>query len=61
MGLRYSVSYRGTSLKRNSLPLGPYSRTLPGALDGGGLFLMSEAPLPGGRSIHLWAIQQIAL
>ena len=40
--------YRGTSLIRNSAPLGPYSRTMPGALwwsYGGGLFLMSEAPL----------------
>ena len=24
--------YRGTSLMRNSAPLGPYSRTIPGAL-----------------------------
>ena len=35
--------YRGTSLKRNSAPLGPYSRTMPRALwrswGGGGCFL----------------------
>jgi len=42
------VAYRGTSLTRNSAPLGPYSRTMPRALwwsEGGGLFLMSEVPL----------------
>jgi len=41
-------AYRGTSLIGNSAPLGPYSRTMPGALwkpEGGGLFLMSEVPL----------------
>jgi len=40
--------YRGTSLIRNSAPLGPYSRNMPRALWwswGGGLFLMSEVPL----------------
>ena len=40
--------YRGTSLIRNSLLLGPYSMTVPGVLwwsYGGGLFLMSEVPL----------------
>ena len=40
--------YRGTSLKRNRRRLGPYSRTMPRALwwsYGGGLFLMSKAPL----------------
>ena len=40
--------YRGTSLIRNSAPLGPYSRNMPRALwwsYGGGLFLMSEVPL----------------
>jgi len=40
--------YRGTSLIRNSLSLGPYSRTVPRALwwsEGGGRFLMSEVPL----------------
>ena len=39
---------RGTSLMGNSAPLAPYSRTMPGALRwswGGGLFLMSDAPL----------------
>ena len=40
--------YRGTSLIRNSAPLGPYSRTIPRVLwwsQGGGLFLMSEVSL----------------
>ena len=40
--------YRGTSLMRNSAPLGPYSRTMRRALwwsEGGVLFLMSEVPL----------------
>ena len=40
--------YRGTSLIRNSLLLGPYSRTVPRALWGswgGGLCLISEALL----------------
>ena len=42
------VIYRGTSPIRNSAPLGPYSRTMPRSLWwswGGGLYLMSEAPL----------------
>ena len=46
--------YRGTSLIRNSLPLGPFSRTLPRALWwswGGGRFLMSEVPLYMGTSL----------
>ena len=40
--------YRGNSLIRNNLPLGPYSRPMPWALRwswGGGLFLMNEVPL----------------
>ena len=40
--------YRGTSLIRNSTPLGPYSKTVPRALRWsyeGGLSLMSEVPL----------------
>jgi len=40
--------YRGTSLIRNAPLLGPYSRTIPKVpwwSLGGGLFLMSEAPL----------------
>ena len=36
--------YKGTSLIRNSAPLGPYSRALWWS-QGGGLFLMSEVPL----------------
>ena len=43
--------YRGTSLIRNSAPLGHYSRSLPRALwwsKGGGVFLMSEVPLYSG-------------
>ena len=44
--------YRGTSLIRNSAPLGPYSRTMPRALwwsMGGVLFLVSEVPLKGSN------------
>jgi len=40
--------YRGTSLIRSNLTLGPYSATMPRALwwsGGGGLFLMSEVSL----------------
>ena len=40
--------YRDTSLIRNRLSLGPYSRPMPRALwwsYGGGRFLMSEVPL----------------
>ena len=40
--------YRGTSLIRNSTPLGPYGRPIPGALyrsQGVWRFLMSEVPL----------------
>ena len=51
MGSRRS---RPTS-RRNSAPLGPYSRTMPRALRwswGGGQFLMSEAPLYTGRAQH---------
>ena len=47
-GCPFSGEYRGTSLMRNSAPLGPYSRTMPRALwwyQGGGLVLMSEVPL----------------
>ena len=37
------TEYRGTSLTRNSVPLGPYIRTMPRALwwswEGGGYFL----------------------
>ena len=43
----FSERYRGTSLKRSSAPLGPYSRNMPRALwwSQRGLFLMSEVPL----------------
>ena len=44
----FDMDYRGTSVLRNNAPLGPYSRKMPGGLwrpKGGGLFLMSEAPL----------------
>ena len=40
--------YMGTSLRRNRIPLGSYSSTMPRALrwpQGGVLFLMSEVPL----------------
>ena len=43
----------GTSLMRNTPLLGPYSRTMPEVIwwsYGGGLFLVSEAPLPLSRS-----------
>ena len=42
------VTCRGTSLRRNRRPLGPYRRTMPRALWeswGGGRFRMSEVPL----------------
>ena len=43
------VPYKGTSLIRNSAPLGPYRRNMPRALwwscGGGGVFLTSEVPL----------------
>ena len=41
-------AHRGTSLIINCLPLGPYSRPMPRALEwsqGGGGVLMSEVPL----------------
>ena len=44
----WQLSYRDTSLIRNSADLGPYSRAMPRALwwsQGGGQFLMSEVPL----------------
>ena len=40
--------YRGTSLLRNCLPLGPYSNPMPRVLwwsQGGGGVLMSEVPV----------------
>ena len=50
-GLDPGFEYRGTSLIRNSLPLGPYRRPVPRVLGGawgGGRFLVSEAPLCTG-------------
>jgi hypothetical protein len=44
----YDSAYRGTSIIRNSTPLGPYNRNMPRALwwpYGGELFLVSEVPL----------------
>jgi len=41
-------TYRGTSLIKNSHPLGPYSRPMPRALwwsQGGMRFVVSEVPL----------------
>ena len=52
---RSTGGYGGTSLIRNSPPLGPYSRTKSRALwwsKGGALFLMSEVPLPMQIPIH---------
>ena len=46
----FRVECRGTSLMRNSDPLGPYCRTMPRALWwpwGGELIFMSEVPLNG--------------
>jgi len=40
--------YRGIWLVTRRIPLGPYSRTMPRALGGGGLFTMSEVPLRRG-------------
>jgi len=47
-GGRVGIAYRGTSLIRNRLPLGPYGKPMTRALwwsQGGGCFLMSEVPL----------------
>ena len=47
--------YRGTSLMRNSLPLGPYSRPVPRNLWWsweGGLFRVSEVTLKVGRPLQ---------
>ena len=47
-----NYTHRGTSPRRNTPLLGPYSRTLPRAIwlsGGGGLFLLSEAPLQTRR------------
>ena len=44
----FTPCYRGTSLIRNSVPPGPYSRNMPrahGGPRGGGLVLMSDVPL----------------
>ena len=48
VGIQVRLGYRGTSVMRNSAPLGSYSRTMPRAMwkpKRGGLFLMSEKPL----------------
>ena len=45
--------YRGTSLIRNSAPLGPYSRTIPRTIrwsESGVLVRMNEEPLLLGRA-----------
>ena len=51
--LNTAGKYRGTSLRRNHHPVGPYSRTMPSllwwCLGGVGRFLMSEVPLYPGR------------
>ena len=55
--------YRGTSLIRNSAPIGPYGRTILRviwwSLGGGGLFLMSEVPLWGGVNMDLLKSVQV--
>ena len=46
--------FRGTSLMRNRIPLGPCSRTMPRVLwwpCGGGLFLISEVRVPLYRNL----------
>jgi len=45
--VRGQEAYRGTSIIRNSLPLGPYGRPMPRPMVilGGGGGLMSEVPL----------------
>ena len=51
-GVRTLSEYRGTSLIRNSAPLGPYSGNMPRALwcsQGWELFLMSGVPHVGFR------------
>ena len=48
------MGYRGTSLTRNSLPSGPYSRTMPRApwwSQGWGLLPTSEVPLYCGGAL----------
>ena len=49
---RLPGGYRGTSLIRNTLLLGPFSRTLPRvlwwSLGGGGCFLLARYPCTGG-------------
>jgi len=57
--------YMGTSLIRNSLTLGPYSRPMPKALwwsSGGWRFLMNEVPLRRGwhaEEVCCWRLRQI--
>ena len=43
----YILHYRGTSLIRNSAPLGPYSRNMPRALGGGGGSYERGTPVEG--------------
>jgi hypothetical protein len=48
-------AYRGTSLRRNNPPIGPYNRPMPMALRGsygGGRFLMSGVPLYGPERVR---------
>ena len=45
-----ACGYRGTSLIRKRPLLGPYGRTMPVVVLGGGRFLMSEVPLHIGAS-----------
>ena len=42
-------SYKGTSLIRNSAPLGPYSRTTPRALEGGHFLYEQSTPVGAGE------------
>jgi hypothetical protein len=58
---RDSWLYRGTSLIKNSAPVGPHSRTMPRALwrsYGGGLFLMSEVTL---HRFSVWELLRVGV
>ena len=55
-GVGHIKVHRDTSLMRNRLPLGPYSRTMPRALRGpqeGGGLLTSKVVLQGPKDLRL--------
>ena len=56
-----ALQFRGTPLIRNSPLLGPYSKTMPMVVLGGGLFLLSEVllyALSSPSTIELFGTQQ---